>query len=215
MLKKDIILKIKEMNKVINERFKVLQDYFKTSGEEDYSDFLKTQRNKFKLLSGTKSKNRIATGNLSRFNKTRLEDIERASEKFLKSEWSTISGRERIEAKRVETFRQRGYDFTKTQYKTFIKVINSPIMQELVEANYYDSEQIIDDLLSSDNLNSEDLLRTLDNLDDEINLNKLSQLSGSDISDLLEDMLTQRTIEINGENVLAYQHSDIYEKIKK
>lgn len=213
MLKKEIIESIKKMNEIINERFKVLTDYLTKKGED--TDFLDTQRKKFKMLSNTKSEKRIATGNLSRMNKTRLEDIERASKNFLNSEWSTISGRERINAKRKETFRQKGYNFTDKQYNTFIKVMGNKTFQELMEVNYYDSEQIMDNIITDD-LDSNDLLRTLDTLDEEVDLNKLSNLQGSEIRDLLEDMLTQRTEQDeDGNDILAYTNSDSYKKIKK
>ena len=213
MLKKELIESIKKMNKVINERFKILTEHLAKTGED--TDFLDTQRKKFKLLSNTKSEKRIATGNLSRMNKTRLEDIERASKNFLYSEWSTISGRERINAKRKETFRQKGYNFTDKQYNTFIKVMKNKTFQELMEVNYYDSEQIMDNIITDD-LDSNDLLRTLDTLDEEVDLNKLSNLQGSEIRDLLEDMLTQRTEQDeDGNDILAYTNSDSYKKIKK
>lgn len=213
MLKKELIESIKKMNEVINERFKTLTEHLAKTGED--TDFLDTQRKKFKLLSNTKSEKRIATGNLSRMNKTRLEDIERASKNFLKSEWSTISGRERINEKRKETFRQKGYNFTDNQYNTFIKVMGNKTFQELMEVNYYDSEQIMDNIITDD-LDSNDLLRTLDTLDEEVDLNKLSNLQGSEIRDLLEDMLTQRTEQDeDGNDILAYTNSDSYKKIKK
>ena len=213
MLKKEIIESIKKMNEVINERFRVLSEYLTKKGED--TEFLDTQRKKFKLLTNTKSEKRIATGNLSRFNKTRLEDIERASKQFLYSEWSTISGRERIKQKRLETFRQRGYDLTETQYNTFIKVMNNKMFQELMAANNYDSEQVLDNIMTY-NLKSDDLLNTLNTLEQEINLNKLTNLSGAEIRDLIEDMLTKRTEQDkNGNEVLAYTISDAFNKVKK
>lgn len=213
MLKKELIESIKKMNEVINERFKTLTEHLAKTGED--IDFLDTQRKKFKLLSNTKSEKRIATGNLSRMNKTRLEDIERASRNFLNSEWSTISGRERIKQKRLDTFRQRGYNFTETQYNTFIKVMNNKTFQELMETNNYDSEQVMENIITDD-LKSDDLINTLDTLEQEINLNKLNNLSGAEIRDLLEDMLTKRTEQDeNGNEVLAYSLSDTYKKIKK
>lgn len=213
MLKKELIESIKKMNEVINERFKTLTEHLTKKGED--MDFLNTQRKKFQLLTNTKSEKRIATGNLSRFNKTRLEDIERASNNFLNSEWSTISGRERINEKRKETFRQKGYNFTDNQYNTFIKVMGNKTFQELMEVNYYDSEQIMDNIITDD-LDSNDLLRTLDTLDEEVDLNKLSNLQGSEIRDLLEDILTQRTEQDeDGNDILAYTNSDSYKKIKK
>lgn len=213
MLKKELIESIKKMNEVINERFKTLTEHLAKTGED--TEFLDTQRKKFKLLSNTKSKDRIATGNLSRFNKTRLEDIERASKQFLYSEWSSISGRERIKQKRMETFRQRGYDLTESQYNTFIKVMNNKLFQELMATNNYDSDQVLDNIMTY-NLQSDDLLNTLNTLEQEINLNKLNNLSGAEIRDLIEDMLTKRTKQDeNGNEVLAYSISDSYKKVKK
>ena len=58
------------------------------------SEFLSNQQNIFKALTNTVSRNKISTGNLSKFNKTRLNDILEQQRLFLNSKWSTAEGRE-------------------------------------------------------------------------------------------------------------------------
>ena len=110
------------------------------------SEFLSTQRSIFKSLTNTVSRNKISTGNLSRFNKTRLSDILEQQKLFLSSKWSTPEGREEIRQRQFETLQTRVPNLTEEQFDNmrgfFAKVDN--IYDVFVESGLLTSDQVVD-----------------------------------------------------------------------
>lgn len=198
MLKKELIESIKKMNKEINRRFKT----FKESDDEG-SEFFTRQKEMFKMLTDTKSKNRIATGNLSRFNLKRLTDIFTTSKNFLSSKWSTSEGREEIYKKRKETLRQHGYDLTEQQYDTFLSLMSNEKIKAILDAKLLPSDQILE--LTMDDNSKERIQKMTDVIYNDLDSTKFYYLNGSDMEELLEVLMWDTD----------YENNNIYQKVRK
>lgn len=114
------------------------------------SEFLSNQQNIFRALTNTVSRDKISTGNLSRFNKTRLNDILEQQRLFLRSKWSTPEGREEIRQQQFETFQQRVAGITEDEFdniRAFFSRSNN-IYAALVESGLLTSDQIVDMITS-------------------------------------------------------------------
>lgn len=110
------------------------------------SEFLSNQQSIFRALTNTVSRNKISTGNLSRFNKTRLSDILEQQRLFLNSKWSTPEGREEIRQRQFETFQQRVPNITEDEFdniRAFFSRSNN-IYAALVESGLLTSDQVVD-----------------------------------------------------------------------
>ena len=196
--RKQLIEEIKKMNEEINRRYKAFE-----ASEEDDSDFFANQREKFKMLTGTKSEDRIATGNLSRFNLKKLTDIYTTSKRFLYSKWSTTEGREEIYRKRKETLKQHGYDLTDQQYDTFLSLMKNDNVYSILQASLLPSDQIIS--LTMDDNNKEKILKMADIIADKLDSTKFSKLDPGDVEMLLEVLM----------NDPDYENNAIYQKVRK
>lgn len=128
------------------------------------SEFLSNQRSIFRALTNTVSRNKISTGNLSRFNKTRLSDILEQQRLFLSSAWSTPEGREEIRQRQFRTFQQRVPNITEEEFdniRTFFASDNR-IYSELVESGLLTSNQVVDMLSSG--ITDDELISALDRI---------------------------------------------------
>lgn len=114
------------------------------------SEFLLNQQSIFRALTNTVSRVKISTGNLSRFNKTRLSDILAQQRLFLRSRWSTAEGRAEIRQRQFETFQQRVPGITEEEFeniRTFFSHGNR-IYSELLESGMLASDQVVDMMAS-------------------------------------------------------------------
>lgn len=110
------------------------------------SEFLSNQQSIFRALTNTVSRNKISTGNLSRFNKTRLNDILEQQRLFLHSQWSTPEGRAAIRQRQFETFQQRVPGITEEAFdniRAFFSRSNN-IYAALIESGLLTSDQVVD-----------------------------------------------------------------------
>lgn len=196
--RKQLIEAIKKMNKEINRRYKTFE-----ASEDEGSDFFTNQKEMFKMLTGTKSEKRIATGNLSRFNLKRLTDIYTTSKNFLNSKWSTTEGREEIYKKRKDTLRQHGYDLTDQQYDTFLSLMSNEKIKAILDAKLLPSDQVLE--LTMDDNDKEKILKMANIISDELDSTKFYNLNGSDMEELLEVLMWDTD----------YENNAIYQKVRK
>ena len=81
-----LISEIRENFREINIRASEIRSEAEETGIQ--SEFLSNQQSIFRALTNTVSRVKFSTGNLSRFNKTRLTDILAQQRLFLASQWS-------------------------------------------------------------------------------------------------------------------------------
>lgn len=112
------------------------------TGEAD--DFVKAQRSKFRALSDTKSRKKMAIGNLSKMNMRQLHDYNHILDLTLKSKWMSEEGRNEIWQKQHDALLRRGYDLTREEHKTFAQIMNSREIQEMIESRTLDSWQVLE-----------------------------------------------------------------------
>lgn len=157
-----LISEIRENFREINVRASEIRSEVEETGIP--SEFLSTQRSIFKSLTNTVSRNKISTGNLSRFNKTRLNDILEQQRLFLNSQWSTPEGRAAIRQRQFETFQQRVPGITEEAFdniRTFFSRGND-IYAALVESGLLTSDQVVD--MISSGITDDELISALDRI---------------------------------------------------
>lgn len=128
------------------------------------SEFLSNQQSIFRALTNTASKVKFSTGNLSRFNKTRLNDILEQQRLFLNSQWSTPEGRAAIRQRQFETFQQRVPGITEEAFdnvRAFFSDDNR-VYSELVESGLLASSQAVD--MMSSGITDTELINALDKI---------------------------------------------------
>ena len=131
------------------------------------SEFLSNQQNIFKALTNTVSRNKISTGNLSKFNKTRLNDILEQQRLFLNSKWSTAEGREEIRQKQFETLQQRVPNMTEEQFdnlRGFFGKNKDVIYSALIESGLISSDQVVDIMMEG--VTDMELLKALERINE-------------------------------------------------
>ena len=131
------------------------------------SEFLSNQQNIFKALTNTVSRNKISTGNLSKFNKTRLNDILEQQRLFLNSKWSTAEGREEIRQKQFETLQSRVPNMTEEQFdnlRGFFGKNKDTIYSVLIESGLISSDQAVDIMMEG--VTDMELLKALERIDE-------------------------------------------------
>ena len=114
-------------------------------------NFVQTQKEKFKMLTGStrgKRKTDIPTGKLASFKKADLEKILKQQEKFLKSRLITEEGRSEIFKKQYETFLKNRPGAKNISENTLLEIqkffmSDLRIYEELTENSQYNSEQIV------------------------------------------------------------------------
>ena len=199
--KQGAINTIKDMFKLINIRYKK----FEQSGEVE-SDFFDNYRERFKALTKTESKDKIATGNLSRMSYKQLDNIINTAESFLWSKFSTKEGRDEIKRKKLDSLRQGGYDLTEKQFDVFVSIMSNPSVKDLLEQKVLDSDQILEAVM--DNNNSYNLTSALDIIVDELNdytsKTNIYKADAYELKELLDVLM----------NDDDYQNSDIYRQMK-
>lgn len=139
-----LISEIRENFREINTRASEIRSEVEETGIR--SEFLSNQQSIFRALTNTASKVKFSTGNLSRFNKTRLNDILEQQRLFLRSKWSTPEGREEIRQRQFETFQQRVAGITEDEFdniRAFFSRSNN-IYAALIESGLLTSDQVVD-----------------------------------------------------------------------
>ena len=157
-----LISEIRENFREINTRASGIRSEVEETGIR--SEFLSNQQSIFRALTNTASKVKFSTGNLSRFNKTRLNDILEQQRLFLNSQWSTPEGRAAIRQRQFETFQQRVPGITEEAFdnvRGFFSEENR-VYSELVESGLLASSQAVD--MMSSGITDTELINALDKI---------------------------------------------------
>lgn len=157
-----LISEIRENFREINTRASEIRSEVEETGIR--SEFLSNQQSIFRALTNTASKVKFSTGNLSRFNKTRLNDILEQQRLFLNSQWSTPEGRAAIRQRQFETFQQRVPGITEEAFdnvRGFFSEENI-VYSELVESGLLASSQAVD--MMNSGITDTELINALDKI---------------------------------------------------
>lgn len=177
---------IRNNMKEINKRADLLRTAEEISGIK--SDFLDTQNELFKAITKTKNVKKIATGNLSKFNKSRLLKLLQKQDTFLKSKWSTIEGRKEIFEKQYNSLKERYPQLTKNQYENIQRFFqsNDKLFNQLQEQAYLSSEQIVE--MVSEEYSDEDLLNQFEKLG-RLSSKQLNNIKQGHFRVMIKDMI--------------------------
>lgn len=200
-LRKDLIIEIRKNMEEVNKRVSLIKKDQKDKGRQE-SNFVNSQYNKFRALTDTKSKNRIATGNLSRINKKGLNDILHQQRLFLGSKHSTLEGRAEIESKSRETFRKSGYDFNDKEWKLVTDMLSDDLIQQLNQSRLLPSDQIVDIVKDNDPEKMNNFSNALETMSDKL---KVHEMESYEIADMLVKISSGDMVEDKDGNLqLAY-----------
>lgn len=134
---KEIRSSLDELNRRYNEQ--------KESGDMRYIKFIQSDIKRFNKLSGSTAKDKYSFRK-SASNKM-YRKLRSSLRKALRYEYGTEAGRDRIDDKRLKTFRSQGYtNIDATQFDKFTKIMNSDLMKELMLEQSLDSDQILQQL---------------------------------------------------------------------
>lgn len=177
---------IRNNMKEINRRADLLRADEEMSGIK--SDFLDTQNELFKAITKTKNVKKIATGNLSKFNKARLMKLLKKQDTFLNSKWSTIEGRNEIFEKQYNTLKERYPQLTKGQYENIQRFFqsNDKLFNQLKEQAYLASDNIVE--LISEEYSVEDLLNQFEKLG-RLSSEQLNNIKQGHFRVMIKDMI--------------------------
>lgn len=157
-----LISEIRENFREINVRASEIRSEVEETGIR--SEFLSNQQSIFRALTNTASKVKFSTGNLSRFNKTRLNDILEQQRHFLNSQWSTPEGRAAIRQRQFETFQQRVPGITEEAFDNIRGFFSDEnrVYSELVESGLLASSQAVD--MMNSGITDTELISALDKI---------------------------------------------------
>lgn len=157
-----LISEIRENFREINTRASGIRSEVEETGIR--SEFLSNQQSIFRALTNTASKVKFSTGNLSRFNKTRLNDILEQQRLFLNSQWSTPEGRAAIRQRQFETFQQRVPGITEETFDNIRGFFSDEnrVYSELVESGLLASSQAVD--MMNSGITDNELISALDRI---------------------------------------------------
>lgn len=177
---------IRNNMKEINRRADLLRAAEEMSGIK--SDFLDTQNELFKAITKTKNVKKIATGNLSKFNKARLMKLLQKQDTFLKSKWSTIEGRKEIFEKQYNSLKERYPQLTKGQYESIQRFFqsNNKLFNQLQEQAYLSSDQVVE--MISEEYSDEDLLNQFEKLG-RLSSKQLNNIKQGHFRVMIKDMI--------------------------
>lgn len=200
-LRKDLMMEIRKNMEEVNKRVQLIKKDQEDKGRKE-SDFVNTQYNKFRALTDTKSKNRIATGNLSRINKKGLNDILHQQRLFLDSKRSTLEGRAEIETKSRETFRKKGYDFNDKEWELVTDMLSNDLVSQLNQSRLLTSDQIVDIVKDHDPEKMKNFSNALETMNKKL---KVHEMERHEVADMLVKVSSGDMVEDkDGNKYLAY-----------
>ena len=100
---------------LINESIKALKEW----DASETTDYIDEKTEMFAQLTNTKNVRKIATGNLSKFNKKKLKLLITRQKQYLGSKWSSPEGREEIFEKQYQTLKNTYKGLTRENVKNF------------------------------------------------------------------------------------------------
>lgn len=200
-LRKDLMMEIRKNMEEVNKRVQVIKKDQKDRGRKE-SDFVNTQYDKFRALTDTKSKNRIATGNLSRINKKGLNDILHQQRLFLNSKRSTLEGRAEIETKSRDSFRKKGYDFDDKEWELVTDMLSDDSVSQLNQSRLLSSDQIVDIVKDHDVEKIKNFSEALNTMKEKL---KVHEMESHEVADMLVKVSSGDMVRDKDDNLqLAY-----------
>ena len=115
--RKELIAIAKYNTKLINESMDALKGW----NEDETIDYINEKKQMFADITGTKNKIKVASGNLSKYNKKKLKLIINKQKLYLNSKWSSPEGREEIFEKQYQTLKNTYMGLTRENVKNFQK----------------------------------------------------------------------------------------------
>lgn len=178
--------KRKEMFKEIKVNFaKINRSYSALLKEAERmdmpSDFADTQRMKFGQLTGALEEGKIASGKYATFTNRQLEDLIAAQRQYLRSNLSTVKGRQLQRARARATFNESyGTNYTQRQFNEIIRFFaraprvyhelndgdnrgrrfGSDQIEELLVDEHYRANELVNALLTVENNHWQNNIRT-------------------------------------------------------
>lgn len=154
------------MIKEVRNNFALVNISFQESDGKE-KNFYESYNEKFKALTNTKNVKKVATGNLSKMNVKKLNDILALQNQFLTSPLSSEKGRKEIEEKRYKAFKKSmNVSMSKEKYLKFIDLMNNDRVNQLIENSKLSSEQVIDLVKDFNGKKVENVLKDISNNDD-------------------------------------------------
>lgn len=171
--KKDLQNLIRKDMKKINRSV----DLLKKDVERDLAgtDFLENTLSQFRTATKTKSKDKIATGNLSRFSKKQLIDIANLQQSYLQNPRSTKKGRKAIFEKQYATLKKSDQSLTRNQLRNFQQLMakQTDLLHDIASSRKLDSEQLIE---ISKAFSADQVVKFSDNMMNNLGYEKINKI---------------------------------------
>ena len=151
-------------------------------------DTLQTFRKGFGKLTNTKNIRKVATGNLSKMNISKLEDILSYQRKFLSNPYARKESREQIYKKSMKTLKKRYGNLTQSRYDRAVSIFSSDVYKKLSEQGKIVSEQIVDMVMTT-RKKSTSINKALSEI---ANREDFNELDRSEISKLINEEIKKR-----------------------
>ena len=113
--KKELMNIARYNTNLINESIKALKEW----DASQTTEYIEEKTAMFAQLTNTKNVRKIATGNLSKFNKKKLKLLITRQKQYLGSKWSSPEGREEIFEKQYQTLKNTYKGLTRENVKNF------------------------------------------------------------------------------------------------
>ncbi len=176
MLRKELLGKVRENFKEINNRFNEVG----MQGLQDYSIFLEYREKFGQLTSSTNTAlNRVNSGSISRYNKSKLNDILEVQKKFLRNSWTTEQGRQSILDNAYNIFSKRNEGISEVDFLRLINVLESDTFTKLRDVKNISSDVIVALQRQSS------LDKVISAMEAVINNSKFNELDREEIEELL------------------------------
>lgn len=185
---KELAQLIRENMVEINARVKDLKEDELQTGIK--SEFLNNQLTALRAITKTKSKNKVATGNLSKFNKTRLQRILLQQKLFLGSKWSTKEGREEIFNQQLKTLQNTNPDLSAQDLRNFQSLMssNNNILNSLLEQARISSDQLLE---IAKNYDDASIVKTFSEMKTQLTEKQLYDIGVGNYKDFVTNYLNQ------------------------
>lgn len=185
--KKELINIARYNTNLINESVKALKEW----DASQTTHYIEEKTAMFSQLTNTKNVRKIATGNLSKFNKRKLKLLITRQNQYLGSKWSSPEGREEIFEKSYKTLLNTHSDLTREQLKNFQRLMTDlpQIGNELKEQNYLPSNQLIE---IAKNYDSADIVQAFSEMKDNLTNKEITSIGRGNYKDFVDKYLNTK-----------------------
>ena len=204
--KKELMNIARYNTNLINESIKALKEW----DASQTTDYIEEKTAMFAQLTNTKNVRKIATGNLSKFNKKKLKLLITRQKQYLGSKWSSVEGRKEIFEKSYKTLLNTHPDLTRQQLKNFQQLMSDlpQIGNELKEQNYLPSNQLIE---IAKNYNSADIVQAFSEMKDDLTNKEITSIGRGNYKDFVDKYLNAKQ-KYNNITIRDFYHFYRYNK---